>query len=390
MKEILFISEWINPFEPTFGGAQRSNLMLQACAQVGHVDFVIFEDGVKSNMKDVDVIYSKNITERTSVSRAKKWGQLLTPWNPYALFPINRYKERIIDEILSKKQYDYIVVRYIPEAMSFGLMKYADRLIIDVDDNPKDTFRNKAKQISSLPNKIYHYIATWLVPITVRAISNRIHATFFPNPSQIAGKHGYFLPNVAFQEPKNEYVQFSETKPQLFFVGRLDYYPNYLGIDHFIDNVWPDVLQAEPNAELHIAGKVVYHDRVDDYLEKWCEIQGVQVLVFLESLDAEYAACRATVSPIYEGAGTNIKLLEALQRKRVCVTTECGARGMNGALTNGEDVLIAKDDAEYAQLVIRALTDEAFNVRVAQHGYEKYMKHFSQEAFMKTITDQLR
>ena len=38
MKQILFISDFINPFEPDYGGAQRSHLLLKACLRQGSVD----------------------------------------------------------------------------------------------------------------------------------------------------------------------------------------------------------------------------------------------------------------------------------------------------------------------------------------------------------------
>lgn len=386
MKEILFISDYINPFEPTYGGAQRSNLLLKACLKVGHVDFVMFQNGVKSNLKGCDVVFSKEM-ERRDISRLKKWAGLLTPWNPYSIYRIHSGKEKVIDELMKKKRYDYIVIRYIPEALTCGLLKYADRLIVDVDDNPKDTLRNNAKLTKSKPNKLYNYIASLWAPVFVKRVTHMVHAALFSNPQQVKGAHEVFLPNVAFEEPKSEYVYFKETKPRLFFVGRLDYYPNYLGIDHFVESVWPEVLKALPKAELLIAGKVYAPEVVAPYFAKWNQTQGIKVLGFLESLDASYAACRATISPIYTGAGTNIKLMESLQRKRVSVTTNCGMRGMRDYLVPNEDLLVARDDWEYAQFVVKVLTDEEFNRRVAQNGYEKNMRFFSQAKFNAIIND---
>lgn len=384
MKDILFISNYINPFEPTYGGAQRSNLLLKACLKVGQVDFVMFQNGVKSNLKGCDVVFSKEM-ERSDISRLKKWAGLLTPWNPYSIYRIHSGKEKVIDELMKKKRYDYIVIRYIPEALTCGLLKYADRLIVDVDDNPKDTLRNNAKLTKSKPNKLYNYIASLWAPVFVKRVTHMVHAALFSNPQQVKGAHEVFLPNVAFEEPQSEYVCFKETKPRLFFVGRLDYYPNYLGIDHFVESVWPEVLKALPKAELQIAGKVYAPEVVAPYFAKWNQTQGIKVLGFLESLDASYAACRATISPIFLGAGTNIKLVESMQRKRVCITTDCGMRGMSSFIQNWNEVLVSSNAKEFASLCIKALSDEAFNHQIAKNAYEAYTKSFAHEAFNKIV-----
>lgn len=385
MKHFLFVSDWINPFEPSFGGAQRSNLLLRALLKLGNVDVIAFADDVISNMDGCKVLYSHELRTSPRVSRLKKWSGMLTPWNPHAIYPVNKEKESIVDSYVAQKHYDAIVVRYVPEAMTCGLMKYADLLIIDVDDHPKDALWNTAKRSGSKPNKLYHYIASFLAPIFVRNIANTIKAALFPNPQQVVGKNGYFLPNISLEEPQTEYADFLKTKPRLFFVGRLDYAPNYLGVDWFVDHVWPAIKNAVPDAEFHVGGKVYYHEVVEPYFEKWRAIDGISVLGFIDDINAEYASSRATISPIFSGAGTNIKLVESMQRKRVCITTDCGMRGMSSFMQNGNEVLVSSNAKEFASLCIKALSDEAFNHQMAKNAYEAYNKSFSHNAFNKIV-----
>ena len=381
MKHFLFITDWMNPFEPHYGGPQRSNVLIRAFLQMGDVDVIAFTDEIVSNMDGCKVLYSKEQRTSPHVSRFKKWSGLLTPWNPYSIYPINREKEKIIDGFVAQKKYDAIIVRYVREAVPMGLLKYSDRLIVDIDDHPREELRNMACQIHSKPNKIYHYIASYLVDITVRGIANMVKAACYPNPDQVVGKQGYFLPNISMDEPQTEYVKFDTTKPVLFFVGKLDYYPNYAGVDWFIDNVWPIVKEKVPNAELRIGGKVVYEEVVKPYYDKWKQIEGISLLGFIEDINQEYNSCRATISPIFSGAGTNIKLIESIQRKRVCVTTTCGMRGMKAFLKNGTEILVASDAKEYAQQCVTALTDELTNHRIARSAYDVYSNHFSSAAF---------
>lgn len=384
-KKFLFVSPDTTPFEPSSGGIQRSNLLLRACLKIGDVDVVTFVEGVVSNLDKCEVVYSRRIPASSNISRTRKWFGLLRPWDPYSFFPIDKEREAVIDGIVSQKAYDAIIVRYIPDVMSCGLMKYADRLVIDVDDHPKDKLKMTAKQAKTKPNKIYYYLASALADVTVNSITRKkVRATFFPNPEQVVGPRGFFLPNVPFDEPHSDLVRFDATKPRLFFVGLLDYYPNYSGLDRFVENVWPIVKRTVPNAEFHIAGKIT-GDVAESYRNKWNREKGVSVLGFVGDITSEYEACRATVSPIYVGAGTNIKLVESMQRKRVCVTTEIGMRGLKSFFESGKDVLVAKDANDFAQLCIRALTDEGFNHHVASNAYSKVMERFSHETFDEIV-----
>lgn len=383
MKHFLFISDWINPFEPHFGGAQRSNLLLRAFLRFGEVDLIAFTDGIESNIEGCTVVYSKKILTSPNISRVKKWTGLLASWNPYSIFPVNNEKERIVDGFVAKNHYDAIVVRYVPEAMSMGLMKYANRLIVDVDDHPRDALKNRACQVKSKPNKLYYYLASFLAPIAIKHIANVVKTAFFPDPQQVVGKNGRFLPNISFNEPVTEYVDFRKTKPRLFFVGKLDYLPNYKGVDWFVDHVWCLVKETVPDAELHIAGKV---DKsleyiVEPFLKKWKTVDGVYVLGFVDDINKEYAECRATISPIFSGAGTNIKLIESIQRKRVCVTTTCGMRGMESFLKRGVSILATDHVDNYAKLCVKLLIDEGYNREIAEHASSIIEHHFSQQSF---------
>ena len=319
------------------------------------------------------------------MSRLEKWSGLLTPWNPYSIYPVNKEKEAIVDSFIAQKKYDAIVIRYVPEALTCGLMKYADRLIIDVDDHPKDMLRNQVKNIKSIPNKIYHILASYVILFSIWIIANRVKAALFSNPEQVVGKHGYLFPNVAFEEKNTSLVDFKETTQRLFFVGNLNHVPNYIGLDHFLCEIWPIVLKKMPSVELHIAGKIIYPDIIAPYLLKWKCIPGVSLLGFVENIDDEYETCRATIAPIYFGAGTNIKILESIQRKRVCITTPFGVRGLSYFFTANEDVLVARTDEEYAEFIINILNDEKLNHQIASRGGQTYQKHFSHKSLNELI-----
>ena len=57
----------------------------------------------------------------------------------------------------------------------------------------------------------------------------------------------------------------------ILYVGVLSWMPNYLGLDHFLEKVWPQVLCKIPDASFMIVGKGL----ADGYRKKWEAIKGV-------------------------------------------------------------------------------------------------------------------
>ena len=70
--------------------------------------------------------------------------------------------------------------------------------------------------------------------------------------------------------------------------------------------------------------------------------------------------------PIYSGAGTNIKVLEALQMGRACVVSREGTRGFTSTLQSGRDYYIASNDQEFADSVIRLLLNDDLCKEIAK------------------------
>ena len=107
------------------------------------------------------------------------------------------------------------------------------------------------------------------------------------------------------------------------FFGHFGYEANRRGVERFLDDGWPLVRAARPNARLAIAG-----GGIDDALRARFTREGVDVLGLVVDLPAVIAAARAVIVPIWEGGGTRLKVLEALAAGRELVSTPLGASGI--------------------------------------------------------------
>lgn len=384
---ILFVSPSFNPLDGTgWGSTQRTNLLFEACTQLGHVDVISFVDGVISNRKDCKVLYSDSAPKVSQKEgRIMKFLRMLTPLNPYAMFPKNKRCAEIVEERICKGNYDLIVCRYIPEAMMCGLLDFANILVVDVDDNPCDVERTAARTSRTWRNRLYHRYRVAIIEKVVDKIQRACHFTFYANPVQATYKNSAYLPNVPFYEFDLPLVNYAQTNQRLLFVGNMSYGPNAQGIDKFIDNVFPLIRQYIPNVELHLVGGC----NQQAYLDKWSKIEGVKYMGFVDDLQDEYKEARVVVVPIYGGAGTNIKVLEAMQMRRPCVTTTYGVRGFSEYFEDNEEIIIAKNDATFAEKIVALINDETQNHNIATKAYSAMKAHFSRKAFNEIVKQSL-
>ena len=104
--KILFVSPSFNPFDGTgWGSTQRTNLLFEACARLGHVDVISFVDNVKSERKDCSVLYSNSTPKANKKEgRMLKFLRMLMPFNPNAMFPKNRHCASIVRAFVEKEQ----------------------------------------------------------------------------------------------------------------------------------------------------------------------------------------------------------------------------------------------------------------------------------------------
>lgn len=381
---ILFIATSHNPFNPTQGASQRTSLLLQACAAIANVDVISFCTENEPSRDAYNIVYQSIVNTHNPQNRFAKFRCLLTPWKPETVFGLEPVKKEVIDRYVQKKQYDYIVIRYMPDAIQCGLIQYASKLVIDVDDHPVDAIFNKSLFVRSLQNKIYHKIYAMAVKWAYNVVLHSVNYASFTNAAQVRTKNSFHLPNVPYYDlPTKQDITDKMINHRLLFVGDLAWPLNIHGIKRFMTNIYPRVLNRIPELTLHIVGNI----RDEELINELQAYNGVSVMGFVPKLSEEYEKCVATVVPIYHGAGTCIKVLEAMQMQRVCVTTPIGFRGYNVVFTPNEDCLLANDDNEFVEKIIQALTNNDLRNKIVSSSYIKQKQFYSKDNFFSIVKE---
>jgi polysaccharide biosynthesis protein PslH len=100
-------------------------------------------------------------------------------------------------------------------------------------------------------------------------------------------------------------------------------------------------------------------DRPPEDLE---ETDGLVVTGVVPDLAPYYARAAVAVAPLRLGGGMRVKVVEALASGKPVVATPLAVSGL--AVEDGEQVLLAETDEEFAECIARLLDDDALRHRL--------------------------
>ena len=168
--------------------------------------------------------------------------------------------------------------------------------------------------------------------------------------------------------------------PRLLFVGSLAHGPNVQGLRLFLDQAWPIVRAALPDARLRIVGMWPFRE-----LREEAAAAGAELHVDVPSVEPYYRDCDFVISPIFFGGGTRIKVLEAMSYGRPIVSSTIGAEGLD--IVPERHALIADSMAKMAAACIRLSRDAGLRTRLADAAFELQRRAFGPNALRNAVRE---
>jgi glycosyltransferase involved in cell wall biosynthesis len=156
-------------------------------------------------------------------------------------------------------------------------------------------------------------------------------------------------------------------QPLVVFTGTMDFEPNVDGVEYFCREIWPQVLQAVPNARFRIVGKKPV-PAVRRLASPQIEVTGT-----VDSIVEHLRQAWAVVVPLRIGGGTRLKIYEAMAAGRAVVSTSIGAEGLD--VRNGKDIILADDRDEFARAVVTLLREPELRRRY-EHAAAELVRRF--------------
>ena len=135
----------------------------------------------------------------------------------------------------------------------------------------------------------------------------------------------------------------------LGYIGLLDWRPNVEGLQWFLREVWPVIIDKYPMLMLRIAGK-----NGGDL--KLPNAKGVQLVGEVEDSDRFLRSVDVMIAPLLSGSGTRVKILQALRVQVPVICTSLAKEGL--LLRHRQEVLIADTGEEWLEAIASLIDEE--------------------------------
>jgi glycosyltransferase involved in cell wall biosynthesis len=148
---------------------------------------------------------------------------------------------------------------------------------------------------------------------------------------------------------------------RLLFVGSMDYHANIDAAIDFVRNIWPGLHARKPQLVMTIVGK----DPVPE-VRALASKPGVEVTGTVDDVRPLYREAVAAVIPLKVGAGSRLKILEAMAAGTPVISTTLGAEGLE--VRDKENIAIADSDEQLTETILRIADDKAERARLIAGG----------------------
>lgn len=389
----LVVSTWF-PYPPNQGSKTRAYHLLRALASEGEVSLLSFRD---TDISESSLRHVREICEYVEVVNEEPFaqsalGKAFGWFSPKPRAIVGNYSKRMakaVEARVSDWNPDIVVALTFIAAMYAKPFATAFR-VADVDNLLALMLFEEYQAASTWHQKIRRYLAYR----KFRRFERDLYTSFDLNlvtSNRDVDRIKEYMPLDTRQVlavengvDLNHYLPQEQlpTEGSMIFNGSVNYQPNFDAIEYFLNDIYPSIRRDVPDAKLRITGKV---DKAD--LGSLQGREGVEFTGYLDDIRKPVAESMVCVVPLRKGAGTRLKILEAMALGVPVVTTVKGAEGLR--VEPGRHVLVAENAQDFAQKTVRVLTDPQLRGWLAENGVELVRAHYGWEQIGSGFVDEL-
>ena len=400
--KILYVAPNL-PHKPYTGSAQRTALLYNALCELGDVGFICLHSQKNLTSTDIDQLTSefglRAIVPRSGLISKNPWktiGKFHLPtaarlgnfWDASrSRFEADRslIAAAALPHLLS--DVSLIVGRYTTSLTALGLVDQEIPTILDVDDlDSQVALSESTSEASTFARRLLakrHYKS---IVERENHVFSAMDALFVANPddrTQQGLSNATVLPNIPFLPDGNfANLDLPETSRKIIgCIASWSHQPNVEGMNWFLDHVWPDILLANPTAQVNIYGSHM----TDKIKYQWNSHHNVTAIGFIDNVRDAYETMSMSICPVQRGAGTNIKVLESAAYNRLCILTKFAARGLTDHKELKNTLQIANSAKEMSKLCIKFMDDSSHLETATKHFKSSIEKNHSYDSFKKTV-----
>lgn len=165
----------------------------------------------------------------------------------------------------------------------------------------------------------------------------------------------------------SKYIEQSLTynKNILFFSSNGDL--NVVGLNTFLNDVWPSVIERQPEARLLVGGSICKS------ASHFTQTPGVDFLGIYDNPDDFYAEGDIVINPVFSGSGLKIKTIEALAHGKTVIVHPHSAEGLYKPMSC--PVIKAPDAESFIKNLLTYLSEPTLREKTKQLGQDYIQKY---------------
>jgi len=184
--------------------------------------------------------------------------------------------------------------------------------------------------------------------------------------------HIYLIPN-GLVRLTGKSVRKRQVSKKLLYVGSYNHLPNQFAVTELVTEIMPKL----PDFLLEVVGK--------DMPQSWLTFESSQISYFpnVKDLTPHYELALAAVLPLRAGAGTRIKVFEAIDFGIPIVSTAFGVEGIG--FIEEQHYLRAETPAEFADQIERLASEPELGSELVRRAQVLFLENFSSVALERKI-----
>jgi len=381
--QILWLkTELLHPVDK--GGKIRSYYMLRELRRDHRITYLTLDDGSadpEARERAIEYCHEllciphRNI-EKFSAGFYVELAQNLTSRLPYA---IKKYQSAAmlaeIERRTRSKQFDVVVCDFLAPSINVPNHLPCPSVLFQHNVEAVIWKRHFETQTGKL-QKVYLHNQWQKMRAYERDASQRFDGIVaVSHEDQEIIKRDYGVKNV-YAIPTGVDIEFFKPRDKstggnaLVFTGSMDWLPNEDAIRYFTDHILPLIRSKIPQVTLTVVGRNPYAS----LLELGKRDPAIIVTGRVEDVRPYMENAAAYIVPIRIGGGTRLKIYEAMAMAKPVISTTIGAEGL--PLENGKELLIADTPENFAELVVRVLSDKSLARTLGERAATRVREEF--------------
>jgi sugar transferase (PEP-CTERM/EpsH1 system associated) len=382
--KILFLSTWF-PFPPDQGSKIRAYHLLRALALRHEVSLISFRDK-ELQREAIDQI--ERLCTRVRVIEEEPFtqsllGRIFGWFSPKPRAVVGGFSTTMAEEVdrqVRQWQPDVVIALTYVAAM-YAKHIQAAVLIADVDNLLSLMLYEEYLRTTNWMRKLRRGLAfrkflrferELYGPFDLNLVTSERDARRIREYIPLSEEQVLVVPN-GVDVKRFQPGLYSPQPGSMVFNGALSYEPNHDAMVLFLNEIYPRIKAQIPAATLSITGST---SNVD--LDPIPLHEGVKLTGYVEDIRQVVARSSVCVAPLRKGAGTRLKILEAMALGVPVVTTSKGAEGL--CVESGKNLLIADSADDFASATIKLLNDENLRGRIVTEASELVREHYDWES----------